>query len=128
MIFLVAAFLTAQAASDQPITAVVHAPHSIMPAIESYVDCLNRAELRLSQAAGPLHANAWRGLVEQARVECAGVRLWARANALKEIEADASVIASQREETVDAALGNVDESDDMFLRELERREKAGDYK
>src|SRR5690349_21024684 len=116
--FVLGAMLFAQTGNDQTISAGIDAPLSIIPAISPYVECLNQVEKRLSQAAGPLHSAAMRGVVTQARAKCLTVRVSARVNALKMIVTDPTVAAPQRETAVDRALASVDHSDDVFLLEL----------
>lgn len=112
------------AIADPSTLASIDMPESIISYVKTYSDCLDRAEERLSQEAGPLQAREMRGVVEGARRECADARRMARANALKAIASDASIAATSRDAVVDQALSDIDRSDEYMLQELERQEST----
>ena len=129
LIFIAAALTqNAQATvpvAQPPISATINnIPPVLTPIVKQYVDCLDRAEERLSQQAGPLHAAEMRRIVvDGARSECFGVRLMARSNGIRALANDIFVPTDSRESVVDAVLAKIDQSDEIFLQEVARRDR-----
>lgn len=125
MIIPLIALLSVVAQPDETtISASIEIRPSIINPIGRYAGCLGENLARLSQTAGPLRAARMRRVVEQARRACRRVRVEARVEATRLIELDTEVPVAARGAIIEAALADVDASDELFLRELERREQA----